>query len=381
MKIFVMPALYPHKENRQMGIYIYEQCEVIKKHGHELIILDASSRSYRDWDKCNKEYSYEDANGHVYVNLVKGVAQSRLPRLAVATYMKNAERIFKRAIKEQGRPDFIYAHFTFPCGYVAYLLSKKYAIPYVVQEHYSLFLEKKLPKYIRAITRKTIENAVSFYCVSESLKNNISEFTNLKNGIGVIPNLINNRYCYNSSEIKENFTFFSAGNMFKGKCFDLLIESFCNTFSEKENVRLRIAGAGAELENLKNMICEKKREHQIIMLGRLSSDAMLEEYKKCNCFVLLSEKETFGIVYREAMAVGRPVIAAKNGGVEENWQDEYGMLVDKHDLEQASRAMRKMFINYRGYDCRYISERTHELYSQESIYRLLKREFERIREK
>ena len=56
-------------------------------------------------------------------------------------------------------------------------------------------------------------------------------------------------------------------------------------------------------------------------------------YKKCNCFVLLSEYETFGIVYREAMASGRPVIAVRNGGVEENWSDAFGILIDKNNYE------------------------------------------------
>ena len=376
MKIFVMPAIYPCADNKQMGIYIYEQCEVLRKNGHELIILDASSRSYRDWNKCNKQYSYKDANGQVYVNLVKGVAQSRLPRLAVATYLKNAERLFKRAIKEQGRPDFIYAHFTFPCGYAAYLLSKKYAIPYVVQEHYSLFLKKDLPEYLKNITKKTIENASSFYCVSESLKDNISSFTDMGDKIDVVPNLVNDRYSYLPRKKKETFVFFSAGNMFKGKCFDLLIESFCMAFSETENTVLRIAGAGTEFESLKNMISEKKREHQIIMLGRLSSEEMLDEYRKCDCFTLLSEKETFGIVYREAMAVGRPIVATKNGGVEENWEDAFGRLTDRHNAEQAGDALRYVRDNYDNYDCEYIAGRTKQMYSADSIYKLIEKRFE-----
>ena len=162
MKIFIMPAIYPCKENRQMGIYIYEQCEVLKKNGHELVILDASSRNYKEWNKCNKQYSYSDCNGKVYVNLVRGIAESRLPRLTVVSYVRNIKKIFKKALKEHGKPDFIYAHFVFPCGYAASILSEKYNIPYIVQEHYSLFLEKNLSEYLKKYYKKDDKKCIVF---------------------------------------------------------------------------------------------------------------------------------------------------------------------------------------------------------------------------
>ena len=378
MKIFVMPAIFPREDNKQCGIYIYEQCKVLKNHGEELVILDGSSYGYKGWNKCNKIYSYNSDVGKVYTNHTRGFMQSRFPRHAVNSYIKNLKVIFEQAVKEEGKPDLIYAHFTFPCGYAAKIFSEQYDIPYVVQEHYSLFLNNSLPGYLKNITNKTIEGAAAYFCVSESLKKKIESFTGIENKIGVINNLINSQYSYLPHEEHKDFTFFAAGNLVKSKKFDLLIQAFSEAFSDNDNIKLRIAGNGAEFENLKHLIKETKVNAEL--LGRLSTSQMMEEYQRCDCFVLLSEYETFGIVYREAMATGRPVIAVKNGGVEENWSDNFGIIIDKNNLQQSIDALKRMRKNYSEYDLKGIADRTQELYSGENIYKLLKSQFDKIKE-
>ena len=368
MLVFVMPAIFPYEGNKQSGNYIYEQCEVINKHGNKMVILDSSSRNYQAWGSCKKIFKYMSGAGEVYVRWVRGIAQSRLPRTAVYSYIRAVGKSFKQALSDHGKPDIIYAHFTFPCGYAARKLSKKYNIPYAVEEHYSLFLRKDLPGYLKKITKKTIEDAKAFFCVSKPLRDNIIDFTGTKKHIDVIPNLINDRYRYYPPVNNDKFVFFSAGNLFRSKKFDLLINAFCRAFKKEDKVVLRIGGAGTEFENLKALIRENDREGQIELLGRLSPDEMLREYIACNCFALLSEYETFGIVYREAMAVGRPVIAAKNGGIEEDWEDRFGILTERNDLEQSAKAMRYMKDHASEYDNAAVSSAAVSKYSSEKIY-------------
>ena len=94
---------------------------------------------------------------------------------------------------------------------------------------------------------------------------------------------------------------------------------------------------------------------------------MLNQYIACNCFVLPSDYETFGIVYREAMAVGRPVISTKNGGIEENWEDKFGLLVPVGDKLALSNAMVKVYGNIENYDLEYISNKCLEKHSSEAV--------------
>lgn len=368
MLIFVVPAIYPFKDNPQLGIYIQEQCEAIrKKYNYKMVVLNAATRNYKKWNICNTVVCEEDSVGTVYTKLTKGFMQSRFPRLAVMTYQKNLNYLFKRACKDFGKPDIIYAHFSFASGYCVSKLSKKYEVPFVVDEHYSLNLQENLNPYIAKITRKTIESSSAFICVSNRLKNSIYKHTGTKNNIHVIPNLVNDRYFYSPRTKKDKFIFFSAGNLYKSKNFALLIDAFAEAFFKDDNVLLLIGGDGPQRETLVSLIKKLNRENQIILLGRLSSEQMVGFYQQCDCFALLSEYETFGIVYREALAVGRPIISTKNGGIEENWHDEYGILLKDNTKKHAVDAFRNMYKNIDNYDFEKISNICKTYYSSDTV--------------
>lgn len=298
---------------------------------------------------------------------MRGLFKDRLPRLAVYSYYKKIKSLYNLAEKENGKPDILYAHFTFPSGYIAYRLSKKKKIPYVVDEHYSILLQKELHPYINKILRLTVENANEFICVSEILRLAVQRHTKTNKSIRVIPNLIDDRFLYYPPPGKNVFKFFSAGNLIRNKRFDLLIEAFCKAFTSGENVALCIAGAGKEYEKLDQIIRKEKRQHQIKLLGRLCREEMLEQYKSCHCFAMPSIYETFGIVYREAMAVGRPIISAKNGGIEECWEDAFGILTEINDVNGFAEAIQHVYSNYGQFNTEYISKRCIQFYSSDSV--------------
>ena len=89
----------------------------------------------------------------------------------------------------------------------------------------------------------------------------------------------------------------------------------------------------------------------------------------CDCFVLPSRYETFGVVYIEAMACGKPVIAVANGGPDDFVKDFNGMLI-KPDVEELTGAINKMIKRLKGYDYYYeeeISGYIKNLFSYDSI--------------
>jgi glycosyltransferase involved in cell wall biosynthesis len=73
----------------------------------------------------------------------------------------------------------------------------------------------------------------------------------------------------------------------------------------------------------------------VTFTGHISREALAGFYAACDIFALPSDKEGFGIVYLEAMAAGKPVVAARAGGVPEVVVDgETGLLVE-HGNKQA----------------------------------------------
>ena len=71
---------------------------------------------------------------------------------------------------------------------------------------------------------------------------------------------------------------------------------------------------------------------------------------KCDTFVLPSRYETFGVVYIEALASGKPVIGAFNGGAEDIVNKNVGILVEKDNIEQLSEAMNYIKTNINEYN-------------------------------
>ncbi|MFC7062336.1 glycosyltransferase [Halobacillus seohaensis] len=368
MRVFVIPSVYPNKYNLNSGSYIHQQVKEIQGRDIEIIVLDASSYRFDKWfDKsCFKveKRLYEKIN--VLSLHYWGLLQSRLPRLNVFLYNMQLNRIYREAVKIFGEPDILHAHFSFLSGYGARKLSKKYNIPYIVTEHYSLFLQPKVDDYILKITTEAINHADFFSCVSETLRQEIVKKTNIQKKISVISNMIDSRYKYHEKPQKNHFRFFSAGNLVPSKGFDLLIKTFCETFDRNEKVMLFIAGKGVEHNNLKKQIDLYKRQHQITLLGQLNGNEMLKEYIESDCFILPSKYETFGIVYREALAVGRPVISTKNGGIEQGWSDIFGELVEIDNKLKLSIAMRYVVNNINTYEGKTISEKCLNQYSSET---------------
>ena len=85
---------------------------------------------------------------------------------------------------------------------------------------------------------------------------------------------------------------------------------------------------------------ELKLESKVEFLGQLHHKEVMEYASLCDIFSLPSWKEGFGIVYLEAMAQGKPVIACKGEGAEDFiLHKENGILVRSKDVNNLSEAI------------------------------------------
>ena len=79
-------------------------------------------------------------------------------------------------------------------------------------------------------------------------------------------------------------------------------------------------------------------------------------YAETNVLVSTSIAETFGLTLREAMAVGRPVIATANGGIDDDIFDFNGVKVPIRDYKAVADALISIINGQRSYDAREIRE-------------------------
>jgi glycosyltransferase involved in cell wall biosynthesis len=132
---------------------------------------------------------------------------------------------------------------------------------------------------------------------------------------------------------------------------------------------LYIIGDGSEREKLQNLIDENELQEKVILCGQKSADKVSKLLESSDCFVLTSRRETFGIVYIEAMAKGMPVIATKCGGPENFVNSGNGLLIPIDNIEATTNALDYMFIHAHNYDSARIKRDCYENFSEECISR------------
>jgi len=94
-------------------------------------------------------------------------------------------------------------------------------------------------------------------------------------------------------------------------------------------LRYVVVGDGDDRGWLENRARSLGLGGAVTFTGHLSREELNNCYAACDLFVLPSDKEGFGIVFLEAMAHSKPVVAARAGGVPEVVQDgETGLLVE-----------------------------------------------------
>lgn len=367
--LLIIPHTYPDDTNPNITPFIKEHSVALCKAGYRVIILHVKILAMKKWKngsetKIQKHFEDGIIRYCVSVRFVKG-----FERLNTLKYCKQLERLFEYYMKQNGSADLLISHFYQYAGIAASKISKKHNIPWIAIEHAGWLLKEKIPAYEKKKLSRVCESADRIICVSKELEKCIRMHveTNVIN-CSVIPNMIEDRFVFVPRKQKTDVVFFSAGNLLVGKRFDLLIKAFCSAFTKDENVKLRIAGAGNQYEKLSSLIHENDRTSQISLLGSLTKSEMMNEYINCDCFALPSEHETFGIVYREALAVGRPIITTDHQGFRnDSWNDKYGVRIDIDNINQLVDALIYMKNNIGIFNIEELSDECRRTYSTSRI--------------
>lgn len=371
MLIFIIPTSYPNEDNVVANSFVQEQVKALILQGYDVVVLNVQKQPSKKLFYRIDRHIYKDKDNisDVVRKKQKTIIEKRLSLINQFIFDKSVKKLYCFAIKEYGTPDLIYAHF-YKAGYSAIKATKKNSssVPVVVMEH-SGDLMDKIRTVDKFFLKYVIEKSKAYICTTDNLKESVLKITHSKKEIKVIPNVIDSIFEYSAlKRTNDMFCFFSLARLEFDKRLDLLIQAFCETFSPEENVELKIGGIGSELQHLKHEIEDYNRSHQIKLLGQLNRTQVAEEMKNCNCFVLPSRHETFGLVWREALCVGRPVITTNHGGFSgRDWEDSFGEMIPVDDLKSLSEALLSIKNNYSKYDLRYISDKNSEKYSLNSV--------------
>ncbi len=137
----------------------------------------------------------------------------------------------------------------------------------------------------------------------------------------------------------------SVGRLSRRKGFDMVIRSLPLLSQQGLDVRYALIGIGEDQGYLSGLARELGVEERVKLLGHVSPEDLPRWYNACDVFVMPNreingDNEGFGMVFLEAAACGRPVIAGQDGGTGSAVRDgETGFRVDGKRLESVAERL------------------------------------------
>ena len=362
MRILVTGRGFDDPRKHEVGLFESDQARALQRSGHEVRFAAVDTRSLRrprPWG-CRE---YDLGGLRVYYAAIPAGAKPEA--LSEAAQRKAADLLWKKITADGWRPDVIHSHFG--AGFLP--AAKREGIPWVFTEHSSDANHDDISEKEKRREAAIYPRADRLVCVSSALARRIEAHT------GIRPAVISNIADLEAFAVPERkergrdvFRFVSAGNLIRGKGFDVLIRAFARLESPAE---LTIIGDGPEEDSLRALAAEQGMGGSVTFTGRLSRREMAEIYGRSDAFVLASEAETFGVVFIEAMACGLPVIATRCGGPEDFVDDSNGLLVPVGDADAIASAMEEMIRRRVSFDDEAVARRVRERYGPEPIAKQL----------
>ncbi|HCN76520.1 MAG TPA: glycosyltransferase [Verrucomicrobiales bacterium] len=122
-----------------------------------------------------------------------------------------------------------------------------------------------------------------------------------------------------------------------------VIECLPELLKEFPGLRYVIAGRGGYAAELKRLVKKHAPEEAVIFAGFVSNTELADYYRLCDVFVMPSRGEGFGIVFLEALACGKPVVAGNaDGSADAVDQGRLGVLVNPQSREELTEALRSL---------------------------------------
>ncbi|WP_405101845.1 N-acetyl-alpha-D-glucosaminyl L-malate synthase BshA [Oceanobacillus sp. FSL H7-0719] len=313
------------------GVIATELGKLLAENGHEIHFI--TSRQPFRLDKVYPKIFYHEVEVNHYPVF-------QYPPYDLSLASKMAEII------DQEKLDVLHVHYAIPHAICAILARDiaEHKVKVVTTLHGTDITVLGIDDTFKKMIRYGIEKSDAVTSVSNSLTKQTREMIETEHPISVIYNFVNEKE-YHQKQVPllrkqynihdDEKVIIHISNFRKVKRVADVIYTFHEILKEKPS-KLMLIGDGPEYSAMKNLVHELHMEDDVLFLGKQNN--ISELLSIADLMLLLSEKESFGLVLLEAMACGVPGIGTNIGGIPEVIQHgETGYIVEKGDIVEASR--------------------------------------------
>ncbi|MBD8070224.1 N-acetyl-alpha-D-glucosaminyl L-malate synthase BshA [Bacillus sp. PS06] len=339
MKLKIGITCYPSVGGS--GVIATELGKLLAEKGHEIHFI-SSSMPFR----LNKIYS----NIYYHEVEVNQYSVFKYPPYDLALASKMAE------VAKREKLDILHVHYAIPHAICAILAKQMVGddLKIVTTLHGTDITVLGYDPSLTDLIRFGIESSDIVTAVSESLAKQTAEVIETSKKIETVYNFIDERvYCRKDvAHLKEQYgidpsekVIIHVSNFRKVKRVPDVIHTFYE-IQKSVNAKLLLVGDGPELTVVCKLVKSLGISDRVLFLGK--QESVEELYSISDLKLLLSEKESFGLVLLEAMACGVPSIGTKVGGIPEVISDgENGYLCELGDIDDIARKGIELLTNER----------------------------------
>lgn len=279
----------------------------------------------------------------------------------------------------------VHAHSLFSNGWLAYQLKQSYGLPYVVAVRSAdvrTFFAKRI--YLRHVGIRILEEASRIVFISRNTYQEVldryipayfrDEFIKKSE---VIPNGIDDYWHQHkntrkSSRLHDPLRIVCTCKLMKEKEIPRLIQ-YVNTYNQRiQKAELHLIGPSVD-EKITQLA---KNSPHVIWHGGKNMAEMVQLYREMDIFALISSRETFGLVYAEAMSQALPIIYTRGEGFDGflanhtvgesvNYQDEREFIQNVNRIIQNYPEMSKRALEaIDAFNWADIAERYQDIYQE-----------------
>ncbi len=275
-----------------------------------------------------KYFNYEKYNIYICFLFKNGTAlyEMELPHNCQVINLSNKGKfsifsIFSLiSIIQKHKIDIIHTHLVH-AGIIGKIAAKITRVKNVVStRHYKSAIKEKSVLYrLENILSKKSKAVIA---ISDSVKEHLIKINNIpENKVQVIYNgididRIDKIVKDTANEINNDKVIIGTiGRLHPIKGIDVLLNAFKMILDNHPNTYLELIGDGEIRSNLESQSKTLRINENVNFLGQLLPQDTIKRLNTWDVFVLSSLSEGFGIVIIEAMALSKPVVASKVGGV------------------------------------------------------------------
>ncbi|MBW3127334.1 glycosyltransferase [Hymenobacter profundi] len=378
LRVLMLPKWYPHRYDDQDGDFVARHVAAIAPHAQTAVVFAAVARGPLPHLVVGEVDMAGPTPTWRYYYRARPTGLGLIDKLLkLILYYWCVGCGYRKAVQHWNgqRPQLVHVHVLLRTGLFAWWLRARHGIPYLITEHWTLYLPAKatnIGMLRKWLTRHVVAQAAALHTVSDNLRQAMQALGISNPHTVVIPNVVDTQLFRPSlpypRRAGRRLLHVAAFNEAAKNLTGLL--RVLARLKEQPDISLRVAGYGPdEAHVLQTAQQLGLLDGTVRFLGKLPSAAVAHEMQQADCLVLFSNYENLPCVLIEAQASGLPAVATRVGGVPELLPADgrFGLLVPPGDEGALADALLSALENPTQFSPDLMRARVEEKFSYEAV--------------